>query len=75
LTGVKTELVTHHSTLRSIETAQNVALDFLCFAYELAAQKGFAECDVAPDDIWNEAELAFDWNKCGVPCVDGIKPG
>jgi len=49
--------------LRSIETAQNVALDFLCFAYELAARKGFAGCDVVPDDVWNEAELTFDWNR------------
>jgi putative phosphoesterase len=49
------------SFLRSIETGQNVAEDFLSHAYRLAAEAGHPDCDVVPDMIWDEAAETFDW--------------
>ena len=46
--------------LRSIETGQNVAEDFLTYAYGLAAQRGLRGCESIPDAIWMCAAAAFD---------------
>jgi len=46
--------------LRSIETGQNVTEDFLSYAYGLAAQHGFRDCESIPDIIWTRATAAFD---------------
>jgi putative phosphoesterase len=49
--------------LLSIETGQNVGEDWLSFAYRLAAETGFKNCDVVPDAIWEQAAATFDWDK------------
>lgn len=46
--------------LRSIETGQNVTEDFLSYAYDLAAQRGFRDCESIPDAIWECATVTFD---------------
>ena len=45
--------------LRSIETGQNVTEDFLSYAYRLAAQHGFRNCEYIPDVIWERATATF----------------
>ena len=47
----------------SNETGQDVGREFLTYAYKLASQAGFAECEVIPDKIWQEASLSFTWEK------------
>jgi hypothetical protein len=49
--------------LLSIETGQNVAEDFVSYAYGLAAKAGIEDCDVVPDAIWEQAASTFDWHK------------
>lgn len=49
--------------LLSIETGQNVTLDFLNFAYQLAERAGFKDCEMLLDEIWDLAELEYPWNK------------
>jgi putative phosphoesterase len=49
-----------HLFLRSIETGQNVTEDFLSYAYSLAAQHGFRNCEYIPDIIWERATATFD---------------
>jgi putative phosphoesterase len=43
------------------ETGQNVAGCFLSYAYRLAAEAGYNDCDVVPDRIWEQATATFDW--------------
>jgi len=50
------------SFLLSIETGQDIAKDFLSYAYGLAAEAGFKSCAVVPDDIWEHAAETFDWD-------------
>jgi putative phosphoesterase len=47
--------------LLSIQTGRNVSLAFLEHAYGLAAQGGHGQCDAVPDEVWDKAELTFDW--------------
>lgn len=49
------------SFLLSIETGQNVAEDFLSYAYRLVGETGFENCTTVPDDIWVQAAETFDW--------------
>jgi putative phosphoesterase len=51
--------------LLSIETGQNVAEDFLSYAYTLADEAGIKDCEVVPDDIWEHATTTFDWDSYG----------
>jgi putative phosphoesterase len=53
------------SFLLSIETAQNVADDFLSHAYRLAARAGFEDCQAVPDAAWERAAATFDWDRYG----------
>jgi putative phosphoesterase len=48
-----------------IETGQNVFKDFLSYAYGLATEAGFQDCDVVPDDIWEHATATFGWDSYG----------
>ena len=57
------------SFLLSIETGQNVAESFLAYAYRLAADAGFQECDVVPDEIWENAATTFDWGAVASPAA------
>ena len=50
------------SFLLSIEIGQNVGDDFLSHAYGLAAEAGFKNCTIVPDDIWEHAAETFDWD-------------
>lgn len=52
--------------LLSIETGQNVGLDFVSYAYELAAEAGCEHCDVVPDAAWEHAAATFDWNGAAI---------
>ncbi len=47
--------------LLSIECGQDVARNFLDYAYRLAEQAGCANQRNVPDEIWERAETAFDW--------------
>lgn len=49
--------------LLSIETGQNAPEGFLSYAYRLAAEAGFENCVVVPDDIWDKAEATFNWSQ------------
>jgi len=49
------------SFLLCIETGHNVADVFLKYAYGLAAEAGYKDCDVVPDDVWEHAAATFDW--------------
>jgi putative phosphoesterase len=51
------------SFLLSIETGQNVADDYLSYAYRLAAEAGLDHCATVPDDIWLYAAETFDWDR------------
>lgn len=48
--------------LLSIETGQNVGLDLLSYAYRLMANVGMKECEVIPDEVWEQAVATFDWD-------------
>ena len=52
--------------LLSIETGQNVTLDFLNFAQQLAEQKGIKDCQMLPDEVWDLADLDYAWGKWDV---------
>ncbi len=43
------------------ETGRNIAGRFLLYAYGLAAEAGYPNCDVVPDHIWENATDTFDW--------------
>ncbi len=49
--------------LLGIETGQNVAGHFVSHVYGMAAEAGFEDCDVVPDDIWDRAVATFDWEQ------------
>jgi putative phosphoesterase len=57
------------SFLLSIETGQNVADDFLSYAWRLATQAGFEDSDVVPDATWEQATVTFDWDRYGAPSL------
>lgn len=48
--------------LLSIETGENVADDFLGYAYGLMTDAELEESDVVPDDVWEQAAATFDWD-------------
>ncbi len=48
--------------LLSVETARNVALDFLAYVNKLAAEAGSKDCETVPDDVWRRAAATFNWN-------------
>jgi putative phosphoesterase len=48
--------------LLSIETGENVAEDFLGYAYSLMTEAELEESDVVPDDVWEQAAATFDWD-------------
>jgi putative phosphoesterase len=50
------------AVLLSIESGRNLAGNFLSYAYGLAAQAGFKNCTVVPDDIWEQAAATWCWN-------------
>ncbi len=49
------------SFLCSIETGRDGAVDFLTYAYGLAEEAGFEDCDVVPDETWEQAAATFNW--------------
>jgi len=51
--------------LLSIETGTNVGMDWLEHAFRLAAEAGYRDCQVVPDDTWDQAALTFDWERAG----------
>jgi putative phosphoesterase len=54
--------------LLSIETGENVAKDFLAYAYGLTTAAELEEGNVVPDDVWEQAAATFDWGSyevCG----------
>ena len=51
--------------LLSIETGTNVGMDWLEHAFRMAAEAGYRDCQVVPDDIWDRAALTFDWEGAG----------
>jgi len=42
-------------------TGQNYSGRLVGQAYRLAAEAGYADCDVVPDDIWERTVATFDW--------------
>lgn len=49
--------------LLSTERGENVGMYFLNYAYELAAQAGFAGCETVPDEVWDRAAATWDWER------------
>lgn len=49
--------------LLSMETGQNVSLDFLNFAFNLAEQAGYKGRKTLPDEIWDQADAEYPWSK------------
>jgi predicted phosphodiesterase len=49
--------------LLAIETGLNVAGHFVSYVYQSAAEAGFENCDVVPDDIWDQAVATFNWGE------------
>ena len=47
--------------LLSEETGGDTVIRFVHYAYRLAAEAGFEDCEVVPDDVWKRAEATFDW--------------
>jgi len=47
--------------LLCLETGRDVFEDFLLYAYRLAAEAGFEDCQVVPDEIWEQATATFNW--------------
>lgn len=47
----------------TITTGQDVCLTFLHYAQRLAAEAGYADHSVVPDDIWERAAVRFDWQQ------------
>jgi putative phosphoesterase len=52
-----------HVFLLTVETGKNIARVFLPFAYEIASQAGYTDCEFVPDDIWEEANRTFPWDR------------
>jgi hypothetical protein len=48
--------------LLCLETGRDAYDDFFSYAGELAAEAGFQDCDVVPDDIWEQATATFGWD-------------
>jgi putative phosphoesterase len=48
-----------HVFLRSIETGQNLALDFITLARQMADEAGYTDIEYIPDDIWEQAADKF----------------
>jgi putative phosphoesterase len=48
--------------LLSIETGENVADDFLAYAYGLTTEGELGENHFVPDDVWEQAAVTFDWD-------------
>ena len=48
-----------------IETGQDALDDFCSYAYGLAAEAGFQDCDAVPDDVWERATATFGWDSYG----------
>ena len=48
--------------LLCLETGHNIAGYFLSYAYGLAAEAGFKDCDVVSDSIWKQAAATFNWD-------------
>jgi len=51
--------------LLSNETGQNVGDFFLKYAYRMASEAGYQDCQVVPDPIWDRAAETFDWSHYG----------
>lgn len=49
--------------LLSNETGQNVGDFFLKYAYRMASEAGYPDCQVVPDPIWDQATKTFDWSR------------
>jgi putative phosphoesterase len=49
--------------LLSLETGRSLAVEFLAYAFNLAAKSGITNCEFIPDDTWNQAAETFDWEK------------
>lgn len=47
--------------LLSIERSQDVVIAFLKYAYRLAEERGFGDCDCVPDAILDDAAALFEW--------------
>ncbi len=47
--------------LLSIETGEDVADDFLAYAYSLMTETELEESNVVPDGVWEQAAATFDW--------------
>ena len=48
------------------ETGRNIPVYFLSYAYGLAAEAGYSDCDVVPDHIWERATKLFDWGRYAI---------
>ena len=51
------------SWLLSIETGRDVTREFLTYAYRLAEEAGFKDCDAVPDEVWDRAAETFPWER------------
>jgi predicted phosphodiesterase len=49
--------------LLDAETGRNISGRLVRYAYRLAAESGFSDCAVVPNDIWDRAVETFDWGK------------
>jgi putative phosphoesterase len=49
--------------LLSIETGLDMTVDFLRYAYRMAAEAGQADCEYVPDEIWDAAAESYDWER------------
>jgi hypothetical protein len=46
-----------------METGANVSQDFIDYAYGLARQAGYRDCEVVPDAVWEQAGREFAWER------------
>lgn len=53
------------SFLIDAEMGRNSAGILLAHAYDLAAQAGFSDCKIVPNEIWDRAVATFDWQAAG----------
>jgi putative phosphoesterase len=49
--------------LLAVETGKDMAMDFLAYANQKAAEAGYPDCEYVPDDIWEAAMESFDWER------------
>jgi len=47
----------------TVETGQNVVRDFLPFAYKMAEEAGYPNCEYVPDDILEDVIHKFPWDR------------